>query len=229
MSHLGSFLALSQVSGKLSGKLLCKLLQTFMASNKRQLIEDGSLHSYWIFGGFCCLYLWGVPFSSRNVWAILPSSGWFMWPLDGDSYQEEASSRDATVLIIHFFNFLMITSTSFHWAVTSWLTQWEMTASSYPRRRQPFPPTGTDLQRRITSHVHSSNWFYSAFSLVVVSEAYRLVWLNCCSSVFSYTFSFLFCIADMTLRGSHLSQCSGSLCWSLWKFQPCSQTNSTSF
>lgn len=124
-----------------------------------------------------------------------------------------------------FLNFLMITSTSFHWAVTSWLTQWEMTASSYPRRRQPFPPTGTDLQRRITSHVHSSNWFYSAFSLVVVSEAYRLVWLNCCSSVFSYTFSFL------------LSVCSAQLIWlweahisaSLWKFQPCSQTNSTSF
>lgn len=131
-------------------------------------------------------------------------------------------------LLLHTYKFflLMITSTSFHSAVTSWLTQWEVTALSCLRRRQPALPKALTYRRESDLMFIQATGFIldiRTSSLVVQSEAYRSMYWSGSNLLSHFWCQSTFSAADMTLEircliwryGKHLSQCSVPLCGSL--------------
>lgn len=124
---------------------------------------------------------------------------------------------------VFFCPLLMITSTSFHWAVTSWLTQWEVAASRLLRRRQHTPSRGADLQYRGESDLMFTG--ATGFILDISTSGSVVHWcsIGVDPILCPLAVRVCFCAADVTLpehcliRGyhTHLSQGSGFL-WVLY-------------
>lgn len=95
----------------------------------------------------------------------------------------------------------MITSTSFHLAVTSWLTQWEVTALSYPRQRQPAFPEALTYRRE------SNLIFIQATGFILdISNSSLVAWsrhINWCSTA-DMTLRILFLVFSSPFYGFHM-------------------------